>query len=270
MIFQLFVNILISQTKAKYYFFFELLYLQFIRLLKKDKYYNPAPLVSIIIATYNRSSILINRTLPSVLAQTYTNIEVIIIGDHCIDNTPEMLKNFPDKRVHFFDLAKRGKYPKDIKDRWFVQGAIPRNMGMKIAKGEWFVFISDDDIIYPHHIDKLLKAAISKKVEFISAAYDTIKDGKKLIVQPEAFHNNNSFIVGGMQTWLYRSYLKFFKWNVDAWRKNWDRPIDYDLQVRFFNAGVRMGFINDIVFYSPPVEGTNTTGYQAALLADKK
>jgi glycosyltransferase involved in cell wall biosynthesis len=225
-------------------------------------------LVSVIIATYNRSMILIDRTLPAVLAQSYKNIEVIIVGDKCIDNTAEKLKNFNDKRVVFYDLPKRGVYPDHIKDRWFVQGSVPRNKGMEIAKGKWFVFISDDDVLYENHIEILLKAAKKDNFEFVSASYKTVKDGNELIVHPRKNNVNSDLICGGMQTWIYRSYLKCFKWNRHSWRKEFDRPVDYDIQQRFYRSGVKMGCINDVVFYNPPVEGTNTTGYQAAIVAD--
>jgi glycosyltransferase involved in cell wall biosynthesis len=248
--------------------------LKYVRLINNyfslEKNHNNKPLVSIIIATYNRSEILLQRTIPSLLSQTYENIEIIIVGDKCIDNTPKLLSNYSDKRVKFFDLKKRGKYPTEIKYRWFVQGSVPRNKGMKIAKGEWFVFISDDDILFPNHVEILLKNAIKLKVEFLSASYETIKSGEKVIVYPVYFASSGKSIkIGGMQTWIYKSYLKFFKWNVDSWRKKWNRPVDYDLQLRFIDAGVKFGDINEIVYYNPPVEGTNTTGYEAALLADK-
>jgi len=261
-------NQLITWTKSIYYCFYEYILLRIVRYKYQKNYNTVNPLVSIIIATYNRSDILINRTLPSVLAQTYKNIEVIIVGDQCIDNTPELLKEYPDIRVRFYDLPKRGKYPRHIKDSWFVQGTAPRNKGMKMANGSWFVFISDDDVMYPHHIEVLLQTAQERNLEFISASYETIKDGEKLIVNPEPFDKYSAFVVGGMQTWLYRSYLKKFKWNIDAWRKNWNRPVDYDLQLRFYKSGLRIGHIYDIVYFNPAVEGTITTGYQAALIAD--
>jgi hypothetical protein len=141
---------------------------------------------------------------------------------------------------------------------------------MKLASGDWFVFISDDDVLYPTHVETLLRNALRQNVEFLSASYDTVKNGEKITVHPVCFWNKSKCIkIGGMQTWIYKSHLKIFKWNIDSWRKNWDRPVDYDLQLRFLKAGVKMGYINDVVYYNPPVEGTNTTGYEAALIADK-
>jgi glycosyltransferase involved in cell wall biosynthesis len=258
--------IIVNYIKVKNYLFDSLILFSS-RLFSNFSNSNNEPLVSIIIATYNRSDILVNRTLPSVLSQTYKNIEVIIVGDKCIDKTPALLENYSDSRVYFYDLPKRGKYPSNVKDRWFVQGTVPRNKGMSLAKGEWFVFISDDDIMLPNHVSTLLKAAIKQNVEFISASYETVKNGKKIIVKPQPF-GRSSVLVGGMQTWLYRSYLKSFKWNIHSWRKKWNKPVDYDLQNRFINAGVKIGVIDEIVYFNPPVHGTNTTGYEAAVLAE--
>jgi glycosyltransferase involved in cell wall biosynthesis len=260
-------NYLISSYKTFYYKITERIKLYISRSRNKNLIHNSNPLVSIIIATYNRSEILINRTIPSVLNQTHTNIEIVIVGDKCIDDTSEKIKEVQDPRIVYYDLPKRGKYPKGIKNRWFVQGSVPRNMGMKIAKGDWFVFISDDDIMLPKHIETLLNCALENKVEFVSASYKTIKNGNEVIVNPQPF-GRDQIMIGGMQTWLYRSYLKTFKWNVDSWRKRWNKPVDYDLQLRFIDAGVTFTHLFEIVYFNPPVKGTNTTGFEAALIAD--
>jgi glycosyltransferase involved in cell wall biosynthesis len=239
--------------------------------LKESKYINiSSEKVSIVIPTYNRADILINRTIPSVLSQTHKNIELIIVGDNCIDDTPEKIKKITDERVKFINLNKRGRYPKKINQRWFVQGSKPRNHGMLLATGKWLVFISDDDILYDFHVETLLKNAIQRNLEFISAGYKTIKNGVELTVLPGKNNIGSELVCGGMQTWLYRSYLKSFKWNMHAWRKKYDKPVDYDLQQRLFRSGVRMGHINDVVYFNPAVEGTNTTGYVAAIQAEKE
>lgn len=260
-------NKIYCYIKYLFYVTIEWPMLRIMRFSNKVDYEKKDPLISIIIATYNRSEILINRTLPSVLNQSYSNFEVIIVGDKCIDNTPELLKNFPDNRVIFRDLKKRGQYPVNIEQRWFVQGGKPRNVGLSLAKGDWIMFISDDDILYKDCLKMLLGHALESNAEFVSAGYDTIIDGKEQYFPPEPWGANN-VMIGGMPSWMYRSYLRFFKWNLDSWRKNWNRPIDYDLQLRFIRAGVKFSNINKPVFFYPPVEGTNTSGYKGAVLSE--
>lgn len=58
-------------------------------------------------STYNRGKILTERTIPSVLKQTYQNFEIIIVGDNCTDNTEELLNDFNDDRIKFYNLLKR-------------------------------------------------------------------------------------------------------------------------------------------------------------------
>jgi glycosyltransferase involved in cell wall biosynthesis len=224
------------------------------------------PLVSIIIATYDRGKILVERTIPSILNQTYQNFEVIIVGDCCIDNTAELISRIKDPRINFYNLPKRGKYPTDAKLRWFVQGVVPRNKGMKLARGMWFAWISDDDIMLPDHLNSLLEFAQNGDYEFVSAIY-TYEDNGEIKIQDV---KNAVPRIGGMQTWLYRSYLKFFKWNIHSWRKSWDCPCDYDLQFRMYNAGVKIGFLEEVVAHVPHVEGTSTVGIKAQLELDKK
>ena len=71
--------------------------------------------------------------------------------------------------------------------------------------------------------------------------------------------------IGGVQTWLYRSYLKFFRYNPDCWRKSWNRVNDTDLQDRMFRAGVRMGYLDKVVAKVLPRPGETSVGLKAYL-----
>src|SRR5688500_7116824 len=82
----------------------------------------PEPLVSICIGTYNRARLLRDRALRSSLAQTWSNIEIIVVGDCCTDETAELMAQVDDPRVRFVNLAKRGDYPEEPYLRWMVAG----------------------------------------------------------------------------------------------------------------------------------------------------
>ena len=49
--------------------------------------------------------------------------------------------------------------------------------------------------------------------------------------------------IGGVQTWLNAGYLKFAKYNINCWRKSWNKVNDIDLQYRLYNCGVKKFFI---------------------------
>ena len=77
--------------------------------------------------------------------------------------------------------------------------------------------------------------------------------------------------IGGVQAWLYRSYMRFFRCNVNCYRKSWNRVWDADLQDRVYRAGARMGFPDQVVAYVLPRPGETTVGLEAyRLTADEK
>jgi len=101
------------------------------------------PLVSIIIPTYNRAH-LIGETLDSLLAQTYTNWECIIVDDGSIDSTAEIVNEYliKDNRFLFIKRAKTR-----------IKGASTcRNIGLEHANGEYIQFLDSDDLITPNKI----------------------------------------------------------------------------------------------------------------------
>ena len=69
--------------------------------------------------------------------------------------------------------------------------------------------------------------------------------------------------IGGVQTWLYRSYLKFFKANINCWRKSWNKVNDLDLQNRFYLAGVKMDYLKLSTCIIKPRPGENEIGLKA-------
>lgn len=106
------------------------------------------PLVSIIIPTYNRAH-LISDTLNSVLSQTYTHWECLIIDDGSTDETETLINTFieKDKRFQFHER------PKDQ-----LKGANScRNYGFDISKGEFINWFDSDDIMMPTKLEKQIK-----------------------------------------------------------------------------------------------------------------
>lgn len=99
-------------------------------------------LVSIIMPSYNTAKF-ISETIYSVLTQTYTNWELIIVDDCSTDNTDEVAKPFlSDERI---------KYIKNEKNSG---AAISRNRALCEAKGKWIAFLDSDDLWLPEKLEK--------------------------------------------------------------------------------------------------------------------
>ena len=111
------------------------------KLTKKHKF---EPLVSLIIPAYNASNYL-NEAIDSALAQTYKNIEIIVVNDGSDDNgaTKKIAKSYGNK-IRYFEKDNEG-----------VSSAL--NFGIKNMKGEYFAWLSHDDLIDSIHIEKLIE-----------------------------------------------------------------------------------------------------------------
>ena len=104
------------------------------------------PRVSVVIPTYNRSRLL-RETVESVLAQTYPNVETIVVIDGSTDDTAEMLAQYAGQ-VTVIRQANQGV-------------AAARNRGMRAASGEYVTFLDDDDLILPAKIARQVHALSS-------------------------------------------------------------------------------------------------------------
>ena len=135
--------------------------------------------------------------------------------------------------------------------------------------------IDDDEEWTINHIEKLVEYAdknnyefVSGNVEIITKSGKTINKGQRLY--SKYFKNENKNIpenknprLSGHSTWLYRSYLKHFKYNSHCWRKNYNRVNDIDLALRFLKAGVRIGNLDETVTYLKTRPGEDDIGWAA-------
>lgn len=253
---------LISTVNSIRYSLTEPLILRIMRLLYEKDYRdkNEEPLISVYTPTYNRAKLLMERAVPSVLNQTYKNFEYIIVGDCCTDETEELVTKIGDPRIRFYNLPKRGyRYPPTVENHWFAGPVVPANFALKMIRGKWIARIDDDDIWTEDHLEVLLRFAQEGNYEFVSSSYIAVRHGKEILVDVK----DQVPRIGGTQTWLYRSYLKFMKYNINCWRKKWNRVNDTDLQDRFYKAGVRIGFLEKVTCYVLPRPGEETVGLEA-------
>jgi len=112
--------------------------------------------VSIIIPTYNRAQYTLPRAIQSVLKQTYTNLELIIVDDGCDDITRQIVKDMSDKRI---------RYIQHETNRGVVTA---RNTGIENATAEYIAFLDDDDEWMPRKLELQMKAFDKKNIGMVS------------------------------------------------------------------------------------------------------
>lgn len=125
------------------------------------------PLVSVCVATHNRPHLLTKRCIPSVLDQTYGNLELIIVGDGCTDQTEEMVSGIKDSRLRFVNMPERESYPSDPQRRWMVAGTEAMNEALSMTRGHYVTHLDDDDEYLPERLEKLVQFANKNKCDFV-------------------------------------------------------------------------------------------------------
>jgi glycosyltransferase involved in cell wall biosynthesis len=98
------------------------------------------PSFTVIIPTYNWSTVL-PYSIASVLNQTFTDLELLVVGDGCTDDSENVVRSIQDPRLRWHNLPKNSGQ----------QGA-PNNWGIENARGKWIAYLGHDDLWLPGHL----------------------------------------------------------------------------------------------------------------------
>ena len=137
------------------------------------------PLLSIIVPIYNSEQFL-SACIESVLAQTYTNFELILVDDCSSDSSHEVCRRFAteDKRIKVITLKKNSGV------------SVARNEGLEIAKGEFIGFVDSDDTVERTYLSTLLTNAEAYSADISIVRYKKTKkslreeSGDVLVMSP--------------------------------------------------------------------------------------
>lgn len=164
-----------------------------------------SPLVSVCVSTYNREELLTKRCLSSVLAQTYQNFEIVVVGDGCTDGTPEAVAGLGDPRVRFENREARETYPGHPLLRWMVAGSAAANRAASLAQGDILIHLDDDDEFLPFTLEKLVRHFQSTKAEVVWFPYFAQAPNGDWVVWPA-----NEYSMGDLTTGAV-AHLAWFK-----------------------------------------------------------
>lgn len=121
---------------------------------------NSSPLISVIMPAYNHERY-VGEAIESVLTQTFSDFEFIIINDGSKDGTERVIKNFTDCRIRYFSQKNSGAH-----------NAL--NRGISLAQGKYISIINSDDIYFHGRLSSLFHYAESEALDFIFTAIEHI------------------------------------------------------------------------------------------------
>jgi len=195
------------------------------------------PTVSVIIPTYNRSK-LIKEAIDSVLKQSYTNVEVIVVDDGSTDGTGSIVRQMTHGRLRYYYKHNGGP-------------SSARNLGLTKAKGKYIAFLDSDDLWPPEFLDTVIVQL--EKNKGYGAAYSQV-----ICVQQDGAKKEMSDKKRYKSGWMARA---FFETSPDlfpsatCFRRSvwedifWDEQIiggeDYDIFLRI-SAKTKFLFVPDV------------------------
>lgn len=196
-------------------------------------------LVSVIIPVYNASKT-IEKTINSVLDQSYTNFELIAIDDCSTDNSFEILEKLSseDNRIILYRNSKN------------LGVAKTRNIGIDIARGEFISFLDSDDIWKASKLEKQLKYIKQKNAHICYTAYEMISnDGSNSVLRCVPKEINYTKLLKEnvicLSTTIVKSYvLKKYPFQTEFFHE------DFVLWLKLLRAGCKaVGIQEYLVIY---------------------
>lgn len=145
-------------------------------------------MISIIVPLYNKAAT-IERCIKSVLAQTYNDWELLIIDDGSTDDSSKIVERYSDNKKIHYHYKKNGG----------VSSA--RNLGIKLAKGEWITYIDADDYFLPEALQILFELTFKMQTKISAANFLKENNGsrrKVCIGKKECVIKNN------YKAWFFR------------------------------------------------------------------
>lgn len=139
-------------------------------MLKENK--EESPLLSVVVPVYNVENYLV-RCIESILSQTHTNLELILVDDGSTDSSLIICNQYKqkDSRIEVAQQANAGS-------------SVARNTGLTFVKGTFIAFVDSDDWILPTMFEDMISCAVSKNLPVVECGHITSKNmGTKIEVE---------------------------------------------------------------------------------------
>ena len=184
------------------------------------------PRVTVILSTYNWSSVL-PYSIGSVLGQTLTDFELLVVGDCCTDDSGQVVAAVGDPRVRWINLTEHSGHQSG-----------PNNEGIRQARGTLIAYLGHDDLWLPHHLASLVPA-IDAGADLASSLAERVEpDGRVWATSPRpetgAFMPPSSLM-----------HRRAMAEKLGGWGSHRESRLDPDVVLwkKAFTAGYRYTFV---------------------------
>lgn len=216
------------------------------------------PRATVIISTYNRSSVL-PYSVGSVIDQSVKELQILVIGDGCTDDSGEVVEGLGDSRVEWINLPERSGHQ-----------SAPNNEGLRRAEAPVVFYLGHDDLWFPHHVEVLLSAIDGGADVAYGMLARVAGDGSiKLVPRARPYYAKASAVLpSGF------AHRKSLVDKAGGWRdyRETEWSPEYDLLHRFFDTGARFKAVRRVTAMKFPAADrpgsyqSNDVGEQAEWL----
>lgn len=232
-------------------------------------------LVSVLIPTLaERYELLGSQCLPSVAAQTYDNLEVLVVTDFYSHAVEDTVTRFGSRFRYLWGAEKSAELLQAGDLAIWSSGAAPGlNLALRASRGSYLARLDDDDAWLPDHLENGVNILQSAFIDFVSSNAHSPSGGHAALNDMSSHDFGREFIwcrqsvpIGIPTTWIFKSHVRALEFNEKSWKKNWNKPIDYDFLLRSGAAGIRMEFSEKVTaryMSRPGLDGL--TGFSAFL-----
>ena len=200
------------------------------------------PTISVIVPVYNAEKYL-HRCIDSILAQTFTDFELLLIDDGSKDNSGKIFDEYVDmdSRVRVLHKENGG-----------VSSA--RNMGLDHARGEWITFVDSDDWIEPTMYELMYDDAIKKGVELVYCDMNMVYEDKTEAYQSAEFHIDKTKLIQNYITTVWTCLVLFLKKRCVYEENKLKLPMQIDycedfwLSVRLMHYAKKVSYVPFVLY----------------------
>lgn len=188
------------------------------------------PKISVIVPVHN-IELYLNKCVTSIINQTYSNLEIILVNDGSTDSCPEICNYFAsmDKRVRIFHKKNEGQ-------------SSARNLGISYASGDYISFVDGDDWIQNTMYEVLLKFALEKHADVVSCNFNKVTSEHTI---ENGISTGNQNMIKLSEFSKYLSVSPFATYVV--WNKIYKKEVISETRFKSGMVYEEVHFINEII-----------------------